>query len=81
MFWVVITVHEKNTFEIIPLYRLPNQCKEQYLYANNEKSYAFQNTESLICLHVLRSVSFSAFLSQMFSELYLKVLSRQIGST
>jgi hypothetical protein len=81
MFWVVIAVLEKNTFEIIPLYRLPNQCKEQYIYANNEKTGAFQNTETLIYLEILRSASFSAFLSQMFSVFYLKVPSGQIGST
>ncbi len=36
---------------------------------------------ALIYLHILRSASFSAFLSQLFSVFYLKVPSGQIGST
>jgi hypothetical protein len=68
MFWVVTTVHvKKQNMRLYLFTGCPNQCKEQYIHANNEKSYAFQNTETLIYLHILRSASFSAFLSQMFS--------------
>ncbi len=63
---------------------MPNQFQEQYICANDTKSCEFFSEywdPNLQYLHILRSASFSVFLSQMFSVFYLKVPSGQIGST